>query len=122
MNFKLALERLNKLAESYGTRLDNADLVIVVQNPGTVGGTPAVSVLDIHTGIDWDANKVMLTTEQDLTLLSKVESLAILESVRLGSSWHAYQTQKQLKDRITSLEQELAQLKSTPHTPNTQPH
>ncbi len=109
MKFKQALEKLNKIAEHMGSRLDTADLMIMVHSPGSIGGTPAVPVLDINAGFDWDANKVLVTTEKALSLLTLEEREAITESVSKGQSWHAYQAHKKLTDKITALELELAQ-------------
>lgn len=112
MKFKTALEKLNAIASQLGSRLDTADLVIMVNKPGAVGGTPSVQVLDINAGFDWDANKILIATKEDLSVLTTEEREAILESVRQGSSWHAYQAQKKLIDKIAALELELAQLKN----------
>lgn len=109
MKFKKALEKLNRIAEHMGSRLDTADLMIMIHSPGSIGGTPSIPVLDINAGFDWDANKVLITTDKALSLLTIEERDAISVSISKGQSWHAYQAHKKLTDKITALENELSQ-------------
>lgn len=80
-----------------------------IQSEGGLGGTPAVPVTGIHAGFDWDSGKVLISTERALTGLSAEDVEAIRTSVRQGSSWHAYQANKQLRERIAELERELSE-------------
>lgn len=65
-------------------------VVIPVVRPGTLGGTPCVEVKQVAAGFDWDAGKVMLYPEHELTTLTAEDVIAIRESVAKGQSWHAY--------------------------------
>ena len=86
------------------------DLVVTVQSEGGLGGTPAVAVTGIHAGFDWDAGRVLISTASALTGLSAEDVEAIHTSVRRGSSWHAYQWNKQLRERIAELERQLSEV------------
>lgn len=87
-------------------------LRIVVFAPGAIGPTPTVEVQSVQPGFDWDQGKTLILPAQPLTVLTQEDVAAIHKSVRSGSSWHAYQAQQKLRDRITQLEAELAALKS----------
>ena len=97
------------LLERIGSRGGDPELLVVVQSEGGIGGTPAVPVTGIHAGFDWDSGKVLISTERALTGLSAADVEAIRASVRQGSSWHAYQANKQLRERIAELERQLAE-------------
>jgi hypothetical protein len=62
----------------------------------------------MQSGFDWDAGKILLTVADPVSRLSHEDVAAIHASVREGQSWHAHQTQKQLKARIADLERQLA--------------
>ncbi len=85
------------------------ELLVMVQSEGGLGGTPAVAVTGIHAGFDWDSGKVLISTASALTGLSAEDVEAIRTSVRQGSSWHAYQANKQLRERIAELERQLSE-------------
>lgn len=92
-------------------RRDQTTLQVEVFRPGSIGGTPRVPVIGMNLGFDWDNGAVLLRPEQPLTTLSAEEVQAIMDSAKKGQSWHAYQAQKQLRERIRELEAELATLK-----------
>jgi threonine dehydratase len=98
-----AITDLQRLHLYAGSRKDTKALQVPVFAPYSVGA--------IHSGIDWDANKIMLQTERPVTLLTPEDVAAIHKSAKEGQSWHAYQMHKKLSDRIRALEAELAALK-----------
>jgi hypothetical protein len=106
-----AITDLQRLHLYAGSRKDTKALQVPVFAPYSVGGTACVGVTAIHSGIDWDANKIMLQTERPVTLLTPEDVAAIHKSAKEGQSWHAYQMHKKLSDRIRALEAELAALK-----------
>lgn len=65
----------------------------------------------IIEGFDWDHGKLLLKTEKQLTALSPEEVTAIMESVRRGSSWHAYKAQENLREHNKRLQAEVQSLK-----------
>lgn len=71
-----------------GTATD-ADVVIKIHRPGSVGGTPCVPVTSLQVGFDWDNGKLILIPQQPLTALTPEDVAAIHESLKLGQSWHA---------------------------------
>ena len=85
------------------------ELLVTIQSEGGLGGTPSVAVTGIHAGFDWDSGKVLISTERALTGLSAEDVEAIRASVRQGSSWHAYQAHKRLRERIAELERQLSE-------------
>lgn len=103
-----AIESLECIYRNTGSRRDTVELVVMVHQPGTVGGTPCVAVDRIYAGFDWDANCILLSTSKPLSALSPEDLAAINKSAKDGQSWHAYQQQKKLLERIRSLECELA--------------
>ena len=90
---------------------DQTTLQVEVFQPGAIGGTPRVQIIGMQAGFDWDHGAILLRPEKHLTILSTEEVRAITDSARKGQSWHAYQAQKRLHERIRSLEAELAALK-----------
>lgn len=121
MKLKQAIELLQQIQEnSHGRQLK---LCIPVFRPGALGGTPCVDVIDINAGFDWDARKVMLTGETQLTTLSPEEVADIRTSVSKGQSWHAYQAHKAMKEKLDAaearadaLQAELDALRATTNT------
>ncbi len=81
-------------------------------NPGAVGGSPKVGLVEVHAGIDWNAGHVIFTPAVPLTELSSDDVQAIHKSAKDGQSWHAYQSYKTQADRIRTLEAEIAALKA----------
>jgi hypothetical protein len=88
-------------------------LFVKVFNPGTVGGTPCVSVKHLNVGFDWDNGKVMIETDVPLTTLTPEDVAAIHKSAKEGQSWHAFQSFKKQAERIKALESEITSLKAT---------
>lgn len=105
-----ALQHLERTLKCAGSRRDSLELVVPVYAPGTVGGSPYVSVT---AGIDWNASRVFVHPERDLSTRTETEREAIRRSVRDGQSWHAYQAHKKLHARIAELEAEVAALRAT---------
>ncbi len=97
------LRRLSDLQTpiSGGTPIE---VVIKVFEPGKIGPQACVPVAGISPGIDWDKGKVLIETAMPVTLLTQEQVAAIMKSVREGSSWHAYQRYKVLKERMDALE------------------
>lgn len=106
-----ALELMQRINAASCTRSKNAELRILVHAPGTVGGVPSVGVASILPGFDWEAGQLLLRPAQPLTALTPEQVSDITKSVRTGSSWHAYQREKALRERIAALEAEVAALK-----------
>lgn len=101
-----ALAQLQALRGSQGARA--CRLVVRKFNPGGMTGHQTVEVERIDAGVDWEAGRIIITPAQRLTELSPEDVEAIRTSVRSAGSWHAYQRERALRDRITALEQELA--------------
>ncbi len=111
----LAAEHISKMCAAG----DLHTLGIIVTSPGSIGGTPLVTVESVHAGFDWNMGKVLLQPSQPLTALTADDVAAIRKSVRLGQSWHAYQDYvahknevKALKDQIADLSRQLAELRT----------
>lgn len=86
-------------------------LAVKVFSPGSIGGSPHVTVTRVDRGFDWDAGLLMITTDKPLTTLSPDQVADITKSVRLGESWHAYQRFKALTAEVQSLRDRLMQTK-----------
>lgn len=107
-----ALQHLERALRFAGSRRDKLELAVAVWAPGTLGGSPRVGVTSLEVGFDWDAGYVLVRTERELCALGADERDAIVQSVRQGQSWHAYQAQKKLRARIAELEAEVAALRA----------
>ncbi len=102
MRLRQALAELHQAQEQSGGR--DMVLCIPVFQPGSIGGTPSVTLKGIVSGFDWDQGRVMLTTDEHLTVLSAEDVAAIHDSVRRGQSWHAYQAHCAMNDKIKAAE------------------
>ncbi len=121
MRLSQAIQQLQQAAEQGKGR--HLALCIPVFRPGSLGGTPCVEVKSIELGFDWNSSKVMLHTDEALTTLSPEDVAAIHESVRKGQSWHAYQTYKEMaeklkhaEDRASALQAELDAVRAQNHS------
>lgn len=103
--------RLAEMAMSGGKRNLESTVRILACRPGGVGPSPTVTVINAQHGFDWDSGSLLLRPAQPLTPLTPEDVAAIHESVRKGSSWHAYEKWKKQEARIKELEQEVARLK-----------
>lgn len=91
-------------------RLDD-EVSVVVHAPGSIGASPSSVVTNAGYGFDWDNGQFQLFTADKLTKLTQDQVDAIQASARGGQSWHAYQAQKKLRERIVQLEAEIAALR-----------
>lgn len=112
MNLSVSLARLQEIYNHSGSRQDTLNLVVRVHQPEAIGSTPCVAIASIQAGIDWDAGKVLLTADRQLTVLSPEDVAAINQSVKAGQSWHAYEAHKKMRARIAELESQLAALRN----------
>lgn len=110
MQINQALRQLQQATEEGRGR--HLKLCIPVFQPGAIGGTPCVMVKDIQSGFDWDQGRVMLTTEEHLTVLSPENVAAIRDSVRRGQSWHAYQAHCVMNDKLKAAEARIEALQA----------
>lgn len=101
---------------SAGDSKGEAKVRVLLHAPGGVGPLPSVAVCTAQHGFDWESGTFLLSTSEKLTKLSQEEVDAIRESVRKGQSWHAYEAQKKLRERIRLLEQENLNLKAAAAT------
>lgn len=104
-----ALAQMQRIAAAQGERPQR--LVVRKFSPGGMCGHGRVEVKSIDGGIDWYAGRVIITPATPLTELTPEEVAAIAKSVRAGASWHAYQREKKLHDKIAALEAEVKTLR-----------
>lgn len=79
-------------------------LVVVVNDPGSIGGTPCVEVETVAAGFDWDAGKMMIFPSKSLTALSPAQVDEISKSAAGGQSWHAYQAYNKYQEQLKAAE------------------
>lgn len=101
---KFTVNDLIEVLNDAGNHRGEASLKIEIHNPGSVGGTPGVMVKAAYFGIDWDANTLLLRPEKPLTSLTPEQVKEISESVRIGSSWHAYESYKKQKKALEDMQ------------------
>lgn len=113
MEIKNAAALLQRMAESSGNQYRDVQLSVRIFKPGMIGGTPCVPVKRLDQGFDWDAGKVLITPDVELTTLTAEEVADIRTSVAAGQSWHAYQVQKKLRDERDALAAKVEELEQT---------
>lgn len=107
MNEAVTVEQaLRHLSRVKDYRAEQMTLRVVVYSPGTIGATPNVEIVGMQAGIDWDSKMMLLKPARQLTALTAEQIDAIMVSARKGQSWHAYEAQKQLRERARELEAE----------------
>lgn len=69
---------------------DNTRLVVKIEAPGTVGGTPCANVSNISLGSDWDQGKIIISTDDLLHRVEADEIEHLREELR-KIGWTAYE-------------------------------
>ena len=105
-----ALEHLQRIQSMQGNRPWR--LVIRKYNPGAMSGHQTTEVQAIAAGFDWEAGQVVIEPAKPLTELTPEQVTDISKSVRASGSWHAYQSQKKLRDQIDSLKARIKELEA----------
>ena len=95
----LNLGELGEVISSLGENAKNLKVLVPVFSPGSMGGTKGVAITDIDIGFDHDHGKAILRLDGEVSKLTDKQKSAIMQSVRRGSSWHAYQQYKAMKER-----------------------
>ena len=72
-------------------------------NPGGLTAHQTVDVKGIHPGIDWEGSQVVIEPVRPLTELTPEQVEAVMQSVRMGSSWHAYEREKKYRAKFKEL-------------------
>lgn len=103
-----AIEHLQRIQSMNSSRPWR--LVIRKHNPGGMSGHGTTEVESIAAGFDWEAGRVVIHPAKPLTELTPEQVAAIEKSVREGSSWHAYEAQKKLRERAMKAEARVAEL------------
>ncbi|BAR94666.1 hypothetical protein FCMLKIFP_00014 [Pseudomonas phage Ka3] len=113
MKVRELLESLNRMVDSCEgderERLLDHTLRIPVLRPGMCGARPAVDVVSVVPGFDWDNGSMFVEPKSDvqLTVLTPEQIKTITASYAKGTSWFAYQETKKLRDEILRLRQQL---------------
>jgi hypothetical protein len=81
-------------------------------NPGGLTANQTTDVKSVYEGFDWESGKFIIEPAAPMTELTPEQVADITTSVRSGSSWHAYQREKKLLERIKALEAELGSLRA----------
>lgn len=95
----LKLGELGEVITSLGENAKDLKVIVPVFSPGSMGGTKGVAITDIDIGFDHDHGKAILRLDGEVSKLTDKQKSAIMQSVRRGSSWHAYQQYKAMKER-----------------------
>lgn len=111
-SLEAAIETLQRIKEHSCGR--PWQIVVRTHNPGALSGGQTSDVQGIYAGFDWEAGQVIVTPVKPLTELTPEQVQAITKSVREGQSWHAYQAQKKLRERIDELQDRIKELAAAP--------
>lgn len=90
---------------------EDYEVKIVLDSYGHIGGTKTEDVQYVSFGFDWDNGNFLITPENTLTSLTKEQLKEIHQSIKKGSSWHAYQSYKAQKTEIDRLKKENDELR-----------
>ncbi len=104
LSLATAIEQLQTIADGPYAAGRPMRLVIRKKNPGGMTGHQTTEVKGIFAGFDREAGRVIIEPEHPLTELTAEQVEAIVKSVRDGTSWHAYQREKTLRERIATME------------------
>jgi CO dehydrogenase/acetyl-CoA synthase delta subunit len=111
----MKMSDLKYLMDHYRGR-DDLEVVVCVERAGAIGATPAVSVKSANLGFDWDQGRLVLYPETTLREIDRDEIAALRKNYdELG--WSLYKVNnikrenKQLKEQVELLKQEIVQLK-----------
>jgi hypothetical protein len=132
MELKDFMTALDRFVVDHGNRdAGKFKVGVVVHRPGALGGTPCawvegvdyVEVKRVDKGFDWDSKKILITLQQDISLLTPDERDAITKDHSKSTSREGYDQFKQFRARISALEQMLVKvsdgLKSNLEEPKT---
>lgn len=103
----LSLERIRKMRKNQDFRL-----TVRISNAGGLTAHQTVDAVGIYPGFDWENGQIVVETAQPLTRLTAEQVEDITKSVRAGGSWHAYEREKKLREKIKALEAEIASLRA----------
>lgn len=112
--------KLHELLDQMGIPTEGIDerhlvtQLVILTEPAkghAIGGTSAVPVESVSVGFDWDAGRLLFKPKAPLVSITENEVRAIRESIRMGTSWHAYQNIKELRMVIADQQAEIAELK-----------
>lgn len=107
---EMTAHQLTEILFAGGQKMLDCKVRLLIHSPGAIGPSPSVAVINAQYGFDWDTGTFHLATQEKLTTLSPEDVAAIRSSVSKGQSWHAYQSQKALRERIAELQSQNAQL------------
>lgn len=106
------LTQLNERIQTIIKRVHNPDEISVgikVHRGGAVGGTSIAEVVSVQKGFDWDNNKLIIYTQDELRETDRDEITALNKELsKIG--WTAYEFNN-LKRENAKLRKELAKLK-----------
>jgi hypothetical protein len=88
-------------------------LTVAINNPGGLSAHQTVEVEAMYSGFDWTAGQIIVRPTQPVSMLTPEQVAAVVESVRKGNSWHAYQRDRKSHARIKELEEELRGLRAS---------
>lgn len=109
VSLEQAVEFLQRAQAAQGSR--DFRLTVRKHNPGGLTAHQTTDVQAMYVGFDWQAGQIILEPARPLTELTAEQVEAIVQSVRDGNSWHAYQRDKRLRDEISELKEELKALR-----------
>lgn len=105
-------ELIQKLTAIRDRQSRTWEVLVVTQDQGGVGATPAQRIESVEAGFDWDAGRVLLRPAQPVVALTPEQIADIRTSVRRGGSWHAYQAHKRQAEEIQALRGKVTRLRS----------
>lgn len=91
-------------------KLENLVAKVVVVSPQSVGSTPAVRIMNVQIGGDWDNNVLLLYPEENLWNVDETY-LATLQEQAKKYGWDLYAIDN-LKAEVKRLRKELAKYES----------
>ena len=106
------LAELESIKQNSLRKFDSLQVVIPIHSPGALGGRHTVEVYTVAPGFDWEDGKLFIELTNPVTSLTQQQVDDITESVSKGQSWHAYQTHKEMTNKIKQLETQIEDLQA----------
>jgi hypothetical protein len=92
-NFKSIIDHIFATARNP----DTIQVGIQVVAPGSVGGTPLSGLKSVVKGFDWDNNKLILSPDDPLHMIS-VDEIASIEKSLKDAGWSLYEFENLKKE------------------------
>lgn len=109
----MKLRELKLILDTYADHrsMIDAEVMVYIRQPNSIGPSPAVKVKNAQAGFDWDSGRLLIACEQDL-MVADNDLINRVRKAEEKQGWAEYELQglhtqvKRLTKRIKELEDE----------------